>query len=68
MQNGHMSSSHESTCNGNVNGHANGLANGHAHENGNGRLTNQNGSLNTMCLVFYISWVVGVSDHSIREH
>lgn len=38
MQNGHMSSSQESTCNGNVNGHANGLANGHAHENGNGRL------------------------------
>jgi len=36
LMNGHMSSSQESTCNGNVNGHANGLANGHAHENGNG--------------------------------
>jgi EH domain-containing protein 1 len=35
LMNGHMSSSHESTCNGNVNG-ADGLANGHAHENGNG--------------------------------
>jgi len=69
MQNGHMPSSNESTCNGNVNGHANGLANGHAHENGNGRLT-------TTRMVFWIqcAWsfiflgIVGVSDRSIREH
>ncbi len=54
LQNGHMSSSHESTCNGNVNG-ADGLANGHAHENGNGRLTTTRMvPLNTMCLVFYV--------------
>ncbi len=55
MQNGHMSSSQESTCNGSVNGHANGLANGHAHENGNGRLLTTRMVL-TMCLVFNISW------------